>query len=53
MSKAPNETDESYKRKNELFALRDQRQLTMDELLELRNLTHIAISHMSYKPLGK
>lgn len=47
MSKAPNETENGYKRKNELMALRDTRELTMPELYELRDLTRVAISHMN------
>lgn len=48
MSIAPNETPEGHSRKNELLALRNTRELTMDELYELRELTRIAASHLVF-----
>lgn len=48
MTKAPNETDEGYARKLELFAIRDQRPLTDAELTELAELTRIAASHLVF-----
>lgn len=48
MSIAPNETNEGYQRKNELLKLRDDRELTTDELLELRELTRVAASHLVF-----
>lgn len=48
MSKAPNETDAEFQRKNELMKLRESRELTMPELYELRDLTRNAISHMVF-----
>lgn len=48
MTQAPNESTEQMARKNELFAIRDKRQLTIEELLELRELTRIASSHLVY-----
>jgi hypothetical protein len=46
MTIAPNETQEQYDRKNELFKIREQRELTMLELYELRDLTRIATEHL-------
>lgn len=48
MTIAPNETSESYARKNELLRIQNARQLTMPELLELRELTRIAASHLVF-----
>ena len=48
MSIAPNETQESYTRKNELMKLRNTRELTMPELYELRDLTRLAASHLVF-----
>lgn len=48
MSKAPNETQAEYDRKNELFKIREQRELTTQELYELRDLTRNAISHLTF-----
>jgi hypothetical protein len=48
MSKAPNETDAGYARKLELMVIRDQRRLTDEELVELKELTTIAISHLVF-----
>jgi len=45
---APNETLEQEARKNELFAIRETRQLTLEELNELRELTAIACSHLVF-----
>ena len=45
---APNETLEQEARKNELFALQTKRELSMAELLELRELTRIARSHLQF-----
>lgn len=44
--RAPNETQEQYERKNELFKIKDKRELTLNELKELRELTQNAISHL-------
>ncbi len=46
---APNETLEQEARKNELFKIRDQRELTPQEFMELRELTRIASSHLVLK----
>jgi len=48
MSQAPNETEEQYARKNELFRLKETRELTMQELYELRDLTRNATSHLVF-----
>jgi hypothetical protein len=48
MSIAPNETAESYARKNELFKTQSMQELTMPELLELRELTRLAASHLVF-----
>ncbi len=53
MSIAPNETPEGYARKNELFRIKEQRELTLDELMELRELTRIAASHLVYNYPGR
>ena len=45
---APNETPQGNARKNELFAIRDTRPLTLEELQELRELTRAAISHLKF-----
>ena len=45
---APNETLEQEARKNELFALQRQRDLTPAELEELRALTAVACSHLTF-----
>ena len=47
MTQAPNETLEQYNRKNELFKLRDARQLTLNELIELRELAANSMSHLT------
>lgn len=49
MSLAPNETIEGYTRKNILLKAQDTRELTTEELLELRELTKIAVSHLLIK----
>lgn len=48
MTKAPNETEAQYTRKNELFAIQKTRELTSQELYELRDLTRNAISHLTF-----
>jgi hypothetical protein len=48
MTMAPNETLEGYTRKNELFKIRETRELTTPELLELRELTRLAASHLVF-----
>lgn len=55
MTIAPNETPTQYARKNELFSLQKSRELSMDELLELRELTRVASSHLvfNYPAKGK
>ncbi len=47
MTMAPNETPEGNKRKNELFKLRDEGKLTLEELYELKALTEQAASHLT------
>ncbi len=46
MTLAPNETAEQYKRK---IYLMDKAEKTLDELLELRELTANAISHLTIR----
>jgi hypothetical protein len=53
MSQAPNESKEQYERKNELFKIRDSRELTIYELYELQNLTRNAISHLQFSTIEK
>jgi hypothetical protein len=48
MARAPNETEEQYARKNELFRLKETRALSMQELYELRDLTRNATSHLVF-----
>ncbi len=53
MSKAPNQTEAEYARQVELQNLRDTRELTAQELYELRDLTRIGISHLQFTKVEK
>ena len=51
MSRAPNQTQEQYERQQELFRLKEQRELMDDEFKELRELSQITVSHLCYSPM--
>lgn len=51
MTLAPNETQENYDRKQVLMSKMDLKTITDEELLELRELARIAVSHMSSNSL--
>lgn len=53
MTLAPNETPEGNARKRELQRIQSERELTLAELYELRDLTRIATSHLVFATHGK
>lgn len=53
MSKAPNQTDDQYRRQQELYAIQKERGLSLPELYELRELCKGAISHLRIVTPGK